>query len=246
MPTQTTRAPRKPSTPRTTGPAKTSKVSKVKPRSARSDGVEKRNHILEVAGSIYAQKGFARTTSREICVAAGTDMAAVNYHFGNKDGLYGAILVEAHAQFIKLDDLEAIAQSDKSAESKLRALIGLLVERSSGTTVPWGLRVLLHELMAPSAHLAVMERKAALPKVQLIMTIVADVLGVQVKHPVVQRSVAFVVMPCIMMVIAPQEIIQEILPGLKADRQALVDDMMRYALAGLKSLAKQYRAAKAR
>ena len=211
-------------------------------RSARSDGLEKRNLILEVAGRIYAQKGFARTTSREICVAAGTDMAAVNYHFGSKDGLYGAVLVEAHAQFLRLDDLETIAQSTGTPESKLRAIIGLLIELPSGPALPWGLRVLLHELMSPSAHLAVMERNAALPKVKLIMSIVAEILGVPARNPVVQRSVAFVVMPCIMMVIAPREIVKEILPSLASNKQALADDMMDYSLAGLKALGKKYRA----
>ena len=56
-------------------------------RAMRSDGMEKRRHILQVAGRLYAEKGHARTTSKEICALAGTDIAAVNYPFGSKGAL---------------------------------------------------------------------------------------------------------------------------------------------------------------
>src|SRR5471030_606294 len=112
---------------------------KPSPRAVRSDGAETRLHILQVAGRIFAEKGFERTTSREICSAAGTNLAAVNYHFGSRDGLYDAVLVEAHGQIVGLDDLEAILRSGVAPEARLRELIGLIVRKSSAASVPWGL-----------------------------------------------------------------------------------------------------------
>lgn len=202
----------------------------------RSDGAETRQHILQVAGRIFADRGFARATSREICQTAGTNMAAVNYHFGGKDGLYDAVLVEAHSQLVRLDDLEAISASRLSHEEKLRTLISLFVRRSSGPALPWGLSVLVHELMAPSAHVPALMRQAVLPKVQVIASLIAQVLGVPNKHPLVQRSLALVVLPCIMLVIAPQEIIREVMPTLAANPDALIDDMTAYAMAGLAAI----------
>ncbi len=217
-----------------------------RPRSVRSDGVETRAHILQVAGRLYADKGYEATTSREICAAAGTNMAAVNYHFGGKEGLYEAVLVEAHGQLVRLDDLEAIARSDASSEAKLRALLGLLVRRSHGPALPWGLRVLMRELMvAPSAHVLVLLQQAVLPKVRLMLGIVAAVLGVAEDQPVVQRALAFVVMPCIMMVAAPRDRLRQVLPALTSDPQALVDEMSAYVLAGLAAIARQHRPAAA-
>jgi TetR/AcrR family transcriptional regulator, regulator of cefoperazone and chloramphenicol sensitivity len=214
------------------------------PRSVRSDGAWTRGHILEVAGRIYAEKGRQRTTSREICAAAGTNLAAVNYHFGSKDALYDAVLVEAHGQLVKLDDLEAIANSADGAQARLRALIALFAGRPAGRALPWGLRVLVHELLvAPSPHVAALMQKAVLPKVKLMQAIVADVLEFPPDHPAVQRALALVVLPCIMMVIAPRQRLRQALPALAADPQALVDDMGCYALAGLAAIARRHRAA---
>ena len=68
------------------------------------------------------------------------------------------------------------------------------------------------------------------------MNIVADVMGEPVGHPTVQRAIAFLLMPCMMIAIAPKKLKQTVLPALGADPQALLDDMTRYALAGLKAI----------
>lgn len=47
-----------------------------------------RARILDVAEQLFAENGFADTSVREITRAAGANLAAVNYHFGNKENLY--------------------------------------------------------------------------------------------------------------------------------------------------------------
>jgi len=42
--------------------------------------------LIEAAGQVFAEFGFQRATMREICLRAGTDMAALNYYFGDKLG----------------------------------------------------------------------------------------------------------------------------------------------------------------
>ena len=64
----------------------------------------------------------------------------------------------------------------------------------------------------------------------------AQVLGVPDKHPLVHRSLALVVLPCIMLVIAPQEIIREVMPTLAANPEVLIDDMTAYAMSGLAAI----------
>ena len=206
------------------------------PRTERSDGAETRQHILQVAGRVFADRGFARATSREICQAAGANLAAVNYHFGGKDGLYDAVLLEAHGQLVRLDDLESIAAAKLGHKAKLRMLIGLFVSRSSGPALPWGLKVLVHELMAPSAHVPLLMRQAVLPKVQVIASLIAEVLDVPAEHSLVQRSLALVVLPCIMLVIAPREILRDVMPSLGSNPEALIEDMTTYSMAGLAAL----------
>ena len=54
-----------------------------------------RDRLIEVAAEMFADRGLEKTTVREICAAAGANVAAVNYHFGGKDGLYHAVIQTA-------------------------------------------------------------------------------------------------------------------------------------------------------
>src|ERR1700694_5510718 len=51
-----------------------------------------REKLLEVAEQVFADRGYQAVTIREICVQAGANVAAVNYHFGDKLGLYTEVL----------------------------------------------------------------------------------------------------------------------------------------------------------
>ena len=53
---------------------------------------ETRERILDVAERLFADSGFASTSLRDITAEAGVNLAAVNYHFGSKEALLGAIL----------------------------------------------------------------------------------------------------------------------------------------------------------
>lgn len=216
-----------------------------KPRSARSDGIETRAHILQTAGQLFALKGYGRVTSKEICEAAGTNIAAVNYHFGDKAGLYGAVLVAAHAQLVQLAELENIEDSGQTPPQKLRAVLTLFVERAANPSLSWGLSVLVHELMAPSRHVTTMMQVAVLPKVKIMLGLVAQLLELPATHPAVQRALAFVVLPCVMLVIAPKDELRHILPAVTNQPAVLIDDMCDYALAGLAVLKKKYQVAPA-
>jgi len=49
--------------------------------------------ILNAAERLYADRGFADVTLRDIVAAAGVNLAAVNYHFGSKDELIAELFV---------------------------------------------------------------------------------------------------------------------------------------------------------
>src|SRR5215203_5605188 len=187
----------------------------VKARSTRSDGSETRQHILAVAGKVFAERGVRRATSKEICELSGCNMAAVNYHFAGKDGLYQEVLVEAHKQVVSLEELQEISSSSASAEDKLARLLRGVVGRFADGGRHWGVRVLVQEMMAPSAHVPVLIREAILPKVAIIFELVANVLRLPPSHPAVQRSLAFVLLPCVLLLVAPKQLRRQVLPSLE-------------------------------
>ena len=49
---------------------------------------ETRERVLRSAAQLFADRGFKKVTVREICRAARANVAAVNYHFGDKGGLF--------------------------------------------------------------------------------------------------------------------------------------------------------------
>jgi AcrR family transcriptional regulator len=55
-------------------------------------GARAREQLLAHATRIFAAKGYATASTREICEAAGANVAAIHYYFGDKEGIYRAVL----------------------------------------------------------------------------------------------------------------------------------------------------------
>src|ERR1700724_1806802 len=68
------------------------------PRSAttRLPAQDRRQQLLESALTLFAQKGFDGTTTKEIAAAAGVTEAIIFRHFPNKQALYTAVLDYRH------------------------------------------------------------------------------------------------------------------------------------------------------
>ena len=81
---------------------------------AREDGEVTRRHILETAVRLFAEHGYADTTSKMICREAGVNIAAVNYHFNSRDDLYRAVL-EPHNTLVKNEKTEQDASKTRKA-----------------------------------------------------------------------------------------------------------------------------------
>lgn len=70
-------------------------VASPAPRSAaRRDGEAARERLLQAALPLFSKHGFARTSTRDIAEAAGTNVAGIAYYFGDKAGLYRAVFAE--------------------------------------------------------------------------------------------------------------------------------------------------------
>lgn len=70
--------------------------------------------ILDAAERLFAEKGLRGASMRDITDAAGVNLAAVNYHFGSKEGLISAVFHRhlaplTEARLAMLDEVEAAA-----------------------------------------------------------------------------------------------------------------------------------------
>src|SRR3954468_14196970 len=59
------------------------------------DAAASRQALLDAAAALFDERGYERTTVREIGERAGVDAALIARYFGGKEGLYLASLAEA-------------------------------------------------------------------------------------------------------------------------------------------------------
>lgn len=211
-------------------------------RAKRADGDVTRAHLLSIAGQVFAELGYAAASSKEICQRAGANIAAVNYHFGSKDGLYEAVLIEAHRQIVSVDELLALTDTGTDPRAKLGAVITHLIEQAPRSLDSWGTRVLIRELVTPSHLVPALVARAIKPKAKVLQQVVAAILQLPVDHPAVQSGLMLSVLPCLVLTVAPKNLRGTMLPALERIPSDLVTDVVLYVLAGLDALASRYRA----
>ncbi len=79
------------------------------------------SRILYAASDVFVEKGFKGTTVRDICTAADANVAAVNYHFGDKKRLYGKVLTMWMNEFVETGEPTKGITADSSPEDRMRA-----------------------------------------------------------------------------------------------------------------------------
>jgi AcrR family transcriptional regulator len=60
-----------------------------------------RERLLEAAIACLEEKGYARTTARDLVAASGTNLASIGYHFGSKERLLDVAVAEAFQRWLK-------------------------------------------------------------------------------------------------------------------------------------------------
>lgn len=98
-------------------------------RMPREDTVRTRKSLLDAACEIFAQKGYRDTTIAEISKQAGTNIAAVNYHFRNKETLYVEAWRCAFHESLKAYPPDGGVSDNAPAEERFRAHVKATIGR---------------------------------------------------------------------------------------------------------------------
>ena len=97
---------------------KTARQATVRPAPRAEQKVKERLHAA--AAGVFARKGYAAATVREIVETAGVTKPVLYYHFGSKEGIYKAILEAAYGDFVRR--LAAVGGLGGSASLRLTRL----------------------------------------------------------------------------------------------------------------------------
>src|SRR4051812_8334662 len=95
-----------------------------------------RGQLLQAAGEIFAEKGFRQATVRDIISRADTNIAAVNYHFGDKRGLYVAALQHWLGAAVEKYPADGGLSPGAPADQRLTAFIRAFLLRLMDEGVP--------------------------------------------------------------------------------------------------------------
>ncbi|MEO7953038.1 MAG: CerR family C-terminal domain-containing protein [Polaromonas sp.] len=118
-------------------------------RRQRSDGAEARLLLLHAALRLFAEKGFAKTSTREIALAAGANLAAISYYFGDKAGLYRAAFTEPMG--CTESDMTLLDQPNLSLRQSLHGFMtGFIAPMKQGELVQQCIRLHFREMLEPT------------------------------------------------------------------------------------------------
>ncbi len=117
---------------------------------SKEDKVAVKERLLSTGIRLFAEKGYAGSTFRDICEAAGSNIAAINYYFGDKEGFYKAAKEYAGSILrTKLNDLWE--KADKDPWEALRMHIDFLLDAAYDDTMFHINRMHLRELIDADA-----------------------------------------------------------------------------------------------
>src|SRR6267142_6975907 len=115
---------------------------------------ETRRQLLEAAGEVFAEVGFRDATVREICRRAGANIAAVNYHFGDKEKLYTEVVRYSQQKALEKHPPLLDVSPNASPEKRLRAFVESLLRRIFDTgPIAWHGKLMSREMIEPTPAL---------------------------------------------------------------------------------------------
>lgn len=142
----------------------------------RQDSLRTRRNLLEAASAIFAEKGFRETTIAEISQRAGANVAAVNYHFGDKETLYREAWRYSFTESIKVyppdGGVAATAPPERRLTGRVRALLTRIsADKNREFTIA------IKEIANPTGLLEEVMQEEMRPLRREIMALVREVLG---------------------------------------------------------------------
>lgn len=124
----------------------------------RADGQERRERILRAAMELFARQGFEQTTTRQIAEAGRSNVAAIKYYFGDKQGLIVAVMEAARNRIADGGEPMMVVPQEDARESLKQWVIWVLKtarrrRQADATTASLMIRALAmkSEMIAPLA-----------------------------------------------------------------------------------------------
>ncbi len=157
-----------------------------------------RQRLLEVAAEEFAEHGFHNTRVRDICARADANVAAVNYHFRDKMGLYEEALRYAFLAMTRGAPAGQGPGDVPPAPVRLRAFVTDLVSQflSEGRTAMYA-KLVTREMVDATASVSRVIEEGIRPQVEFLLATVGELLGPGADDQVVRRCASSIIGQCL-------------------------------------------------
>jgi AcrR family transcriptional regulator len=198
----------------------------------RSDGQEARTRLLDAALGLFADKGFAKTSTREIAQAAQVNVASISYYFGDKAGLYRAVWNDPRCNpDCGFNDVDISKQSLTDA---LRGMLrGFVEPLKQGELTQRSMKLHFREMLEPTGVWQQEIDNNIKPSHMALVSVLCRDLGVAQADDDIHR-LCFCIAGLGMMLHVAGDVFTAIRPQLVASPEALdvySDRLLTYALA---------------
>jgi AcrR family transcriptional regulator len=159
---------------------------------------ETRLRLLEAAAEIFSGHGYAASSVRMICARAGVNGAAINYHFGGKEGLYREVLRHVRRRAYETYPTTHGLTVNAPPREKLRAFVRSFLlrifdeERNPGFGV-----LMIREMVEPTNALDMLVEEGICLLFSELVEIVRDIMGNGVEHEQVVAASRSAISQCV-------------------------------------------------
>lgn len=207
-------------------------------------GLDTRQRLLEAAGEVFAVRGYQAATIREICNRARANVAAVNYHFGDKESLYAEVLTFAFRFAAERYPLSLGTLPSSPAEERLAAFVRNYLDRLLDEGRPaWHGQLIAREMVDPTSALDSVIEQFVRPQYESLWRLIAELLqhysGKVPNHAHVRHAANSVFGQCLFYKNC-RRVIGKLMPETDlspAGRRVLADHVTQLSLVGLKAVA---------
>jgi AcrR family transcriptional regulator len=200
-----------------------------------------RERLLRAAGEVFASRGFRAATVREISLRAKANVAAVNYHFRDKEGLYSEVLKYTLRTAQQNYPPDRGLASAATKEERLHAFIRSILSRIFDEGRPaWHGKLMAREIMEPTGALDQVVEDAIRPLHEYLRRIVAEFLGRKATNELIRFCTMSIMGQCVFFHHSRPVIerLHQVKLG-TGDIEQLASHITRFSMAALSDMAKQ-------
>jgi AcrR family transcriptional regulator len=198
-----------------------------------------RQRLVDSAATLFAQHGFENVTVREICKASRANVAAINYHFGDKAGLYRAVVMHAIGVMQETNEQSQRAGDGQPPEDQIRGFVRVFVGRlaAGDNSNAWIAKLMAREMEHPTEALDQVMMQVVQPRLDYLCRVAAAYMKLPVTDPRVKRCIVSLQAQCFLAARRIPPSMEQAWGPVMRDVDVAIEHIVEFTLGGMRAIA---------